>query len=472
MKLNERVRSSLLEPRPVRACGAMGAFRPESRQSLRRTEAPSDMRFLANRTQRSLHDLLGGLRSHLVYAVVACTYLGTLVVCRMSRFVPRRPWAPTRRIVATATFFNTQWFLSHVIPLTRSEVDEVIVVTDQPLEALDKVRFWCPPPAMSRLIGRAASKFVYLLACGFYLKPDVVVGFHLFPGAISALIVARVLGRPACYQMTGGPIEIVGGGAYSENRLLAKLGRASRLLESLAIAVVREFDLVVVRGSKARAFLIDRGVRPVTVITGSVTSSSEPAASDREYDLVFVGRLAAIKQPLQFVDIVASLRRQLPKVRAAVVGDGPLLNAARERAIVLDIEQSIDFLGQIQDVERILTRSKIFVLTSRSEGLSIAMAEAMTAGVVPVVADVGDLGDLVIDGVTGFLVTPNNVSEFAHRAALLLQDPTLWARQSHAATEAARRQTSVEVVTAKWIESLSRLIGRSTNSPGRDVEQL
>jgi glycosyltransferase involved in cell wall biosynthesis len=91
---------------------------------------------------------------------------------------------------------------------------------------------------------------------------------------------------------------------------------------------------------------------------------------------------------------------------------------------------------------------------------------------VPVVADVGDLGDLVIDGVTGFLVTPNNVSEFAHRAALLLQDPPLWARQSHAATEAARRQTSVDVVTAKWTESLSRLIATSASSPGAGEKHL
>jgi L-malate glycosyltransferase len=472
MKLNARARSSFFAPRAARARGVMYSVKCNSSPFIRRAKPPSDMRSLTDRMLRSLRDLLNALRSLFAYAIVACTYLGTLIVCRMSLLFPHRPWIPTRRIVATATFFNTQWFLSHVIPLTRSGVDEVIIVSDQPLEALDKVRFWCPPPAASRLIGRAVSKFVYLLACGFYLKPDVVVGFHLFPGAISALIVARVLGRPACYQMTGGPIEIVGGGAYSENRLLAKLGRASRLLENLALAVVREFDLVVVRGSKAKAFLLARGIRPVTVITGSVISPSEPVASDREYDLVFVGRLAAIKQPLQFVDIVASLRRQLPKVRAVVVGDGPLLNAARERAILLGIEQCIDFLGQIQDVARILTRSKIFVLTSQSEGLSIAMAEAMAAGVVPVVADVGDLGDLVINGVTGFLVTPDNVPEFAQKAALLLQDPTLWGCQSYAATEAARRQTSVDVVTAKWTESLSTLVATSTSSPGADGKHV
>ena len=71
-------------------------------------------------------------------------------------------------------------------------------------------------------------------------------------------------------------------------------------------------------------------------------------------------------------------------------------------------------------MESILIRSKIFVLTSRTEGLSIAMAEAMASGVVPVVANVGDLADLVVDGVTGFLVTLDNVPEFVQRAALLL----------------------------------------------------
>jgi glycosyltransferase involved in cell wall biosynthesis len=318
------------------------------------------------------------------------------------------------------------------------------------------------------LVGRTVSKFASLLACGFYLRPDVFVGYHLFPGAISALIVARLLGRPACYQMTGGPFEVLGGGVYDENRLLAKLGRPSRLLESLAIAIVRQFDLVVVRGSGARVFLTDRDVRPPAVITGSVTFPHSSSVVERAYDLVFVGRLVPIKQPLQFVEIVADLRRLLPGVRAVVVGDGPLLNATHKRAIALGLEQSIHFVGKTEDVESILTRSKIFVLTSRSEGLSIAMAEAMAAGVVPIVANVGDLGDLVTNGVTGYLVTPNNVLEFVQRAALLLQDSELWTRQSAAVTQAARRHASVDVVAAKWTQNLTRLVAVSAAPrPGR-----
>jgi spore coat protein SA len=89
------------------------------------------------------------------------------------------------------------------------------------------------------------------------------------------------------------------------------------------------------------------------------------------------------------------------------------------------------------------------------------MAEAMAAGVVPIVANVGDLGDLVEDGVTGFLVTPDNVPEFVRRATLLLQDSELWARQSEAARKAASRHTSVDVVKAKWAQSLTKLLAAS-----------
>ena len=418
---------------------------------------------LAYRVRQSLGEIGGIVCPLLAFVVLACTYLGALAVCRMSNLIPRRRWTPTRRIAMTATFFNPQWFLSHVLPLTRSGVSEVIVVADLPLAALDGVRFWCPPAWMHRVLGRAMSKLGALLACGLSLKPDVFVGFHLFPGAVSALIVARVLGRPACYEMTGGPTEVLGGGAYAENALLTMLGRPSVLLEKLALAVVRQFDLVVVRGTKARRFLVDRGVRAVTAITGSVACPNDPEPSARSYDLIFVGRLAAIKQPLQFVDIVASVRRTLPTIRAAVVGDGPLLEAARDHAAALGLYHAIDFLGQIQDVHRVLARSKLFLLTSRSEGLSIAMAEAMIAGVVPIVADVGDLGDLVINGVTGFLVTPDNVAEFTRRAVTLLQDDRVWARQSQAAAAAVRRHATVEVVSAKWTRSLSRFLPGFTN---------
>jgi glycosyltransferase involved in cell wall biosynthesis len=124
----------------------------------------------------------------------------------------------------------------------------------------------------------------------------------------------------------------------------------------------------------------------------------------------------------------------------------------------------VDFLGQRHDVESIVVGAKVFVLTSLSEGLSIAMAEAMAAGAVPVVANVGELGDLVEDGTSGFLVPPNDVEQYADRIVKLLEDGDAWSRMSSAAAESAASRCGIDVVSAQWRECLGETIKRASRS--------
>jgi glycosyltransferase involved in cell wall biosynthesis len=152
----------------------------------------------------------------------------------------------------------------------------------------------------------------------------------------------------------------------------------------------------------------------------------------------------------------------VPDVRAAIVGSGPLMEDLQNYANRLGLADNIKFFGKRDDVEAILMRSKVFVMTSKSEGLSIAMAEAMSVGTVPVVADVGELRDLVIDGVTGYLVQPNRIDVYTDRTIALLQDPALWRKCSVEATEAARRHCDVAVVSKKWEQSLRNVISRAS----------
>lgn len=370
------------------------------------------------------------------------------------------------------TFHNTGWFTSHAAPLAASGCRSVVFVADAPLPAPAGVRFACPPRWMGRLLGRAASKLLWLIVVGWRHRPDLYMGYHIFPGALTALIVARLMGRPACYQMTGGPIEVLGGGVHNENRLMSGLARPSAYLERLAMAVVRQFDLVVVRGKGATRFLRERGANgAVAVIPGSVRREFFDTRAERDLDLIFVGRLSEIKQPQQFVEIVAALnlRReteapaQTPPepVRAAMVGDGPLAESVRRRAEQLGVSGQIQFVGKSRDVMSLLVRSRIFVLTSRSEGLSIAMAEAMAAGVVPVVADVGELGDLVVDDENGRLIAPNDVGAFARAIAQLLSEPERWDECSRAAVESARRYCHIDAVAEQWRERLRAVAPRN-----------
>jgi glycosyltransferase involved in cell wall biosynthesis len=403
------------------------------------------------------------VRRAAAYILLVSMYGFTWLVAVLGNMIPRRPWKPTGRIIVTGTFFNPNWYLSHIVPLSRSGVQEVILVIDKPQLPLERVRFVCPPRWVARLLSRAGAKAIWMIVAGLRYRPDLYMGYHIGPGACSSLVAGRLLGRPVCYQMTGGPAEMAGGGYAAIESVGGSLGRPSRLIETLATRIVRQFELVVVRGSKAKEFLAARGIsRSVAVITGGVNGSRPVPQKDRDIHLICVGRLSPIKQVDQFIAIVAAIRKAVPNVRAAVVGDGPLKVDLQTRAQELGISASIEFLGKREDVGAFLARSQIFVLTSQSEGLSIAMAEAMAAGVVPVVADVGDLGDLVVNGASGYLVTPNHIQEYADRILSLLRDASLWAQCSCRAVDAAQRQCGVEVVTGKWRHHLREVVARAS----------
>jgi len=304
-----------------------------------------------------------------------------------------------------------------------------------------------------------------MLVTGIRYRPDLYMGYHLGPGACTALIAGKIMGRPTCYQMTGGPVEIIGGGIHAAEGIGAPLRRPSRVIEAMALAVVRQFELVVVRGRKAKEFLVAHKITgSIAIITGSVNNCLQLRKAERDIHLIFVGRLSPIKQIYQFISIVDSIGRIMPNVRAAIVGDGPLMADLRAYTEKLGLSDNIEFFGKRKDVEAILASSKVFVLTSKSEGLSIAMIEAMAAGTVPVVADVGELGDLVIDGVNGNLVEPNRIDEYTKKIISLLQDSALWEKYSLRATEAARRHCDVAVVSKKWQQNLGDIVSQASGA--------
>jgi glycosyltransferase involved in cell wall biosynthesis len=365
--------------------------------------------------------------------------------------------------VVTGTFHNPGWYLSHVIPLTRSGVEEVILVVDEPQMPIEKVRFVCPPRWVAKVLSRAVAKALWMVVAGLRYKPDLYMGYHILPGACSALIAARLFGRPACYQMLGDPNGAIGGSFHAERRPTRGLSQISVYLEQMAMAVVRQFELVVVRGRRAKAFLAERGIdSTVAIITGSVRSQS-PTRTERSFDLAFVGRMAEEKQPLQFIEITAAVRRTVPEIRAVMLGEGPLMEDVHRKADELHVADCIDILGKRNDVEAFLVASKVFVLTSQSEGMSIAMLEAMAAGAVPVVANVGELGDLVENGINGFLVEPDNLDQYAAQIVTLLSEPEGWLRCSAAAREAADRACNVNVVSELWQHNLGGVIERAAH---------
>ena len=80
----------------------------------------------------------------------------------------------------------------------------------------------------------------------------------------------------------------------------------------------------------------------------------------------------------------------------------------RQLAASLDLADAVHFLGQRQDVPDLLNAMDIFVLPSYSEGVSLALLEAMAAGLPVIATAVGGLPEVVTDGDNGLLIPPRD----------------------------------------------------------------
>lgn len=140
--------------------------------------------------------------------------------------------------------------------------------------------------------------------------------------------------------------------------------------------------------------------------------------------LLFVGSL----EPYKGIDVLLAAWKialqELPSATLRIVGDGPLMGWARERAAQDGTSSSIQFAGALATsaVKAELDRACALVLASRSEGLPRVILEAFARGRPVVSTNVGGISELVVPGVTGALVEPDNPEALAHAITALLQD--------------------------------------------------
>ena len=133
-----------------------------------------------------------------------------------------------------------------------------------------------------------------------------------------------------------------------------------------------------------------------------------------------IARLDQQKNPLDFIRAAAAVVEKYPKVQFLIAGDGSL-RAECERLIdQLGLRGTFFLLGYRDDINKIMPVLTLTVLSSLWEGLPVVFQEAMSAGKPTVANDVDGARDVIIDGETGYLVTPHRYEEMAERILFLL----------------------------------------------------
>ena len=384
------------------------------------------------------------------------SFLGaySLLMLLADKFGPKKKAVEGRgfRVLLTGQFYSSNWILAHLRPLAMSPLcEEVWVVTSYPVPKMEKVGVYRPPVWLVRLLGATLARLVSFVAVAVKERSDVVGGFHLLLNGLTASLVSRIIGARSLYFCVGGPAEVLEGGILSENRLFEKLKKPHALIENNLLKWVSTFDIVIAMGNSAVQFFKFRNVESdLCIIPGGLdTDYFKPSLRPARFDLIFVGRLVPIKRVDVFLESVRIAKVSRPGISAAVVGDGPLLKNLQDLSVKMKLAGNVHFAGFQADIAPWLNQARIFVLTSISEGLSLAMMEAMACGLPAVVPKTGDLGDLVVDQVNGHLIDRSDPQIIADCILKLLDEPEKLSRFSRSARQAAER-LSIRNAVEKW----------------------
>ena len=141
--------------------------------------------------------------------------------------------------------------------------------------------------------------------------------------------------------------------------------------------------------------------------------------------VVFAGRLQPVKQ----VDVLLRAWSNVTGGHLVILGDGEERAALTALAKGLDLADRVEFRGMVANVVDFLRASDIFVLPSASEGLSVALLEAMSSGLVPIATSIGGTVDLIQNQTNGLLVRPGDVAGLEAALAQALDAPD-WRREA------------------------------------------
>ena len=269
------------------------------------------------------------------------------------------------------------------------------------------------------------------------LQPDLVHTHTAKAGALGR-VAARLAGVPAVVHTFHGHV-LEGYFSPGLTRVLLQIERALARITDRIITLsprLRQAILGMGIGRPAQVQVIPLGLDLdpfLHVSPGQAGLRTTLAIPPDVPVLGIVGRLVPIKDHPTLFGALALLKGGSRAPHLVVVGDGERREPLRRLAHQLGLASRIHFLGWRTDLQAILGELDVVICCSRNEGTPVALIEAMAAGIPVVSTDVGGVGDLVVQGETGWLVPPDDPPALAQAVQGLLADPALRRRLAAAA---------------------------------------
>lgn len=144
-------------------------------------------------------------------------------------------------------------------------------------------------------------------------------------------------------------------------------------------------------------------------------------ANDDEKIITHISNFRKVKQIPDVIKIFNNIQKEIP-AKLMMVGEGPEKEEAERLCNKLGIQDKVVFLGNSNEIDKILCFSDLFLLPSITESFGLAALEAMASGVPVISSNTGGIPEVNIEGVSGFLSEVNDIEAMSKNALYILKD--------------------------------------------------
>ncbi|MBI9054681.1 MAG: glycosyltransferase family 4 protein [Bacteroidales bacterium] len=200
-------------------------------------------------------------------------------------------------------------------------------------------------------------------------------------------------------------------------------------------------------------------------IENSISADFFSIPSKEEYDLCFIGMYNKGKRLLNVISALQILRTNHPDIKLKIIGNPLDLVYDQEIKKFIqnnNLEHNVKFLGQLEqkEVATLLAQSKMLVVPSIQETAPMVIAEAMALGKAIVATNVGGIKYMVQDGITGFVIPPDNIHAIVEKVNLLLLNKNLRLNMGKNAKELAQKTYHPDIVAKKTYQVYKNILSQ------------
>ena len=331
--------------------------------------------------------------------------------------------------------------------ISNLDVENLFVLRDETFDTGCGKIVFLPTPARKGVLRHLEKVWIAKRFMASH-QIDVILSYLLPPHGYIGCFLSMLMGVKWIHSIIAGHREVWMNG---------------KLAEKINLQILQSAHLVNVMGEETKAYLKKKGIREnkIIIIPNAIDGEqfSPFIEKDIKYDIIYASRIDENKNFPLLVNAAERLISEFPQLSVCVAGDGDKLSEAQYLCRQKGLDSIFHFMGKVEHgkIKDLFCQSKIFVLTSRGEGVPMSLLEAMFCGLACISTNVGEIGSIIQDGVNGFLLQNTEDDELlAERIRQLLLDTNLLSHVSLNATK-IRSTYSFDNVAQLWNEVLSSI---------------